>query len=331
MPRAESIDIPAHGLLFAAQVSLDAAQAGAPRRFSGVAYGGGVITDHGWWDAVAFDLAGLQAPTPMPLLLQHDHDRAIGVIDTADASSGQLRIGGRIFVGDPEADRVIAKADAGMPWQMSVGIFPDAIEEVQAGAVVNGQAVGRATHVFRKSRVREASFVAVGADGSTHATVFNQAGGCRAPLIYPQESSMADDNREAALAAMTTERDAERTRADAAEAALAALQAQFAARERAERETAVRQMLGDEFSAEAAAPYMDMTPVQFGAVQAAFGALRSKLPAGFTAEQARSGAQGSGGLTADAITEFRRKNPGATYEQAFSALTGAAAAPRTHF
>lgn len=280
---------------FAARVDFDAIEKAknGSRRFSGVLYGGGVITDHGWWDAVAFDLSSLSVTTPLPLLLQHDSDRSIGVVDWADASDGSLRVAGMLFTGiEPEADKVAAKADAGMPWQMSVGIFPGAIEEVQAGAVINGRTVDRSTHVFRRSRVREGSFVAVGADASTSAAVFNAGGTQRVPLIThpPQEPHMSDDTNQAALAAMTTERDTEKARADAAETKLAELQGQFAAQARAERETAVKALLGDEFSAEAAEPYMSMQPAQFAAVQARETAMRRRLPGGFTAEQATAGA-----------------------------------------
>lgn len=299
MASADLIEIPVCGLHFCAQLRFDAANAAAndaksPRRFSGMAYGGGLITDHGWWEAVAFDLAGLTASAPMPLLLQHDAAGVIGVIDEVANDGASLRIAGHLFTGiEPEADKVAALADAGMPWQLSVGIYPDAIDEVQAGAVVNGQVVARRAHVFRRSRVREASFVAIGADGSTHAAVFDRgAAAVKVPLTHsPKELPMADDSTPAALAAMTAERDAERVRADAAEQQLAELREQFAARERAERDTAVRALLGEAFSAERAEPYLSMTPAQFAAVQAALAAAqRSRLPPGFTTEQATSGA-----------------------------------------
>lgn len=335
----QTIEIPAQGLRFAAQICFDsvndAGGSARGRRFSGIAYGGGVITDHGWWDAVAFDLAGLTAAASMPLLLHHDSDRSIGVIDVFDNDGACLSIGGRLFTGvEPEADRVAAKADAGMPWQMSVGIFPDLIDEVQAGAVVNGRAVDRRVHVFRKSRVREASFVALGADGSTSATVF--AGGKavhRAPLTHsPKEPPMADDTNAAALAAMTAQRDAETARADQAVAELAALREQFAARERTERQAAVQALFGAEFAAapDKAAPYLAMTVEQFAAVKVAVEAERaSRLPPGFTVEQAKGGPGGA--LTAAAITECRAKHPGMTWEQAFAALkhSGGASAPAT--
>ena len=335
----QTLRIPARGLRFSAPVTLAVNEGAAsqPRRFSGVAYGGGTITDHGWWDAVAFDLAGVSAAAPMPLLLQHDHDRQIGVIDQVDNDGLQLTIAGRLFTGiDPHADAVAAKADAGAPWQLSVGIFPDQVEQLPPagqGAVVNGRPVRAGATVFRAARVRETSFVALGADSSTHAAVFNASGepiGHTARLIN-QEPPMADPDHAAQLAALTTERDAEKARADAAEAKLAELQAQFTARQRSEREAAVKELLGEDFNAERAAPYIDMTDAQFSAAKDLAASLRSKLPPGFTAAQAGTGAAAGDALTPEAINKYRRDNPGASHEQAFAALTGAPAKTPLHF
>jgi hypothetical protein len=322
------MQVPPEGTTFAVPVRMAAAEPAAKeRRFSGVAYGGGVITDHAWWNAVAFDLAGLTARLPMPLLLQHDQERMIGVVDEFINDGAQMAIGGKLFTGiDPHADAVAAKADAGAPWQMSVGIFPDRIEELQPAqtALVNGRQIVGSAHIFRASRVRETSFVALGADGSTRAQVFNQGGQCVAELVT-KEPPMADTDHAAQLAAITAERDAEKSRADKAAADLASLQEQFSARERTERETAVKALLGEAFSADKAAPYLSMTPEQFAAVQTAVSAVRSKLPPGFTTEQATGGTlAGAAKVTPEAIHKYRRDNPGASHEQAFAALKSAA-------
>ena len=329
---AQTMQVPRQGLCFAAAVTLDASPTAAagPRRFSGVAYGGGVITDHGWWDAVSFDLAGVTAATPMPLLMNHDGGQVIGVIDTVTNDGTHLAIGGKLFTGiDPAADQVAAKAEAGAAWQMSVGIFPDRIEEIASGTAysVNGRNFTGPGHVFRAARVRETSFVALGADASTRATVFSTDGAAINVPVFSGAPKMADttvpntptiEQLAAQVATLTVER-------DAAVAAHSALQEQFSARTQAERETAVKALLGEEFSAEAAAPYMGMTPEQFAAVQAVL-SKRSALPTSFTTEQATGGAgkftAAAGELTPDAIRTYRRVNPGATYEQAFGALTG---------
>lgn len=294
----QTVTVPPQGLRFAAAVTFAAAPSdGGPRRFSGVAYGGGVITDHGYWDAVAFDLAGLHAKVPMPLLLQHDPQRTIGVIDAAVNDGQQLRIEGELFTGiDHDADAVAAKADRGAPWQLSVGVFPDRVETLNGGAPqsINGRSVEGAVTVFRASRVREASFVALGADHTTSATVFHQSGGHVAQLVT-QEPTMADKDHTAEIAAITAERDAERTRADAEKARADASEAKFAAREKSERESAVKALLGDEFAVDKAAPYMSMTAEQFAVVQERETKHRSRLPEGFDAEQATGGAAGTDG------------------------------------
>lgn len=315
--------LPRSGLQFSAPVALASAQGGdRMRRFSGVAYGGGTITDHAWWDAVAFDLDGLTATAPMPLLLQHDHGRQIGVIDVVDKTGGQLSVAGKLFTGiDADADAVAAKADAGAPWQLSVGIFPDVIEQLSAsgsGAVVNGLPVRAGTAVFRASRVREASFVALGADDATHASVFSGEGKPVLAKVITKENHMAE--HDSALAVVTAERDAERDRADAAETKLAELRAQFAAEQVAKREAAVKELLGEEFSADAAESYMTMTEPQFSAALA-LAKKASRLPPGFTVQQAVGGRVAeSQGVTPEALAKYRRDNPGASFELAFAAL-----------
>lgn len=322
-PATTTMQVQRAALRFAAPVQFDTDATAKERRFAGVAYGGGLITDHAYWDAVGFDLAGVTAAAPMPLLLQHDSDRVIGVIDQVVNDGGQLTIGGKLFVAvDTHAAAVAAKADAGAPWQLSVGIFPDSVEEVAAGASYsfNGRTHTGPGHVFRKARIREVSFVALGADASATASVFNRDLGPVAVATFTQGApDMAEPTIDKASADALA---AEKARADKAEADLAALREQFATRERAERETAVKALLGESFSADKAAPYMDMTPVQFGAVQAAMGELRTKLPEGFTTEHATRGTAGRQPLTPEAITKYRADNPGASYEQAFNALTG---------
>lgn len=327
MPRTLTLEPAA--LCFAASVTLAAAEGAATERaFSGVAYGGGVITDHMAFDAVGFDLTGLTAAAPMPLLLQHDSDRVIGVIDSVRNDGAQLAIAGRLFTGaDADARAVAAKADAGLPWQMSVGIFFDRLEEVAPGAVfaLNGRDFMGPALLARQSRVREVSFVALGADSSTRASVFGRDA---APLTLTVTPFTAGEPQ---MADITQEQfDAEKQRADDAVAALAAekaradaAEAEFAARERTERETAVKALLGDTFSAELAAPYLDMSGAQFAAVQALAKA-RPALPEGFTVEQAKAGKTGAEAVTPEAINKYRAENPGATYEQAFAALKGGA-------
>lgn len=298
MPSAShAIDVPAAGLAFSAPVSFDAAEPGSDgkypkrRKFSGTAYGGGVITDHGWWDAVAFDLAGLVAQAPMPVFALHDQDRVIGVITAINNTGRQLDIAGDLFCDiDEDAQQIAAKSDAGVPWQLSVGIYADAIEEVRAGSTIdlNGAAIGGPVHVMRKARVREVSFVALGADSTTRATVFNSdAPARRVPLTHCEGASMTTATAGQDVAAITAENADLKAKLAKLQADHDTLQAQFSARQKAEREAAVKELLGDQFSAEKAAPFMDMSDAQFAAVKAMRPA--GGLPATFTVEQATNG------------------------------------------
>ena len=154
------------------------------RRLTGIAYAGGIITDHRSYDRVAFDLSSTTLATPIPLLCNHDHHCTIGVITTAIIDSA-VHIESELFTGiDADADEVANKADAGMPWQLSVGIYPGEITELSAGTrvVLNGVTVEGPLIVFRNNRIREVSVVALGADSRTTTTVFN---------LHHQESPMS--------------------------------------------------------------------------------------------------------------------------------------------
>lgn len=103
------------------------------RRFAGVLYGGGVITDHPTWESVVLDLQTMKVATPIPLLFQHRHEQTVGVVRRATIGA-DIRIEGDLFTGiDEKAAEIAAKADSGMNWQMSVGLFLGRVEQVAAG------------------------------------------------------------------------------------------------------------------------------------------------------------------------------------------------------
>jgi hypothetical protein len=163
--------------LFAAADVAAPGKAGARRTFTGVAYSGGAITDQCCWESVVIDVDGVKfMPERMPVLLEHDRDRAIGYTTGFDISRGQIQVSG-VLLGEGASEaaaEVAAMADQGFPWQMSVHIVPDSVESVESGgeAAANGRAFRGPAKIFRKSAVREVSFCAVGADRSTSAAVF---------------------------------------------------------------------------------------------------------------------------------------------------------------
>lgn len=293
------------------------------REFSGVAYGGGVITDHPYLDAVVFDLASTRFETPAPAL--YGHFDPIGVVSTAEIDRS-IEIKGRLFQDqDGNARKVAAFADRGMPWQLSVGIWPGRIEEVKAGASVqlNGQSFNGPLTVFRDNRVREVSFVALGADRDTSATVFTAVteGGARRPDLLPQQpkehsmTTIAKEEHDRIVADLTASVAAEKQRA-------AALEAQFTASRRAARATAVKdlfQAIGQEYTDDVAKPYLDMDEATFAAVAADLRKRPARDPKLFSS-QAKDGPQDDGAAPKSA-QEFVAKAQAYVAEQAAVGVT----------
>ena len=156
------------------------------RKFSGTAYGGGVVTDHPFFNRVAFDLSTTKVVTPAPALYSH-RPEPVGVIRAAAVDS-KIAISGELFSDiDDQAKSIATKADRGMPWQLSVGIYPGHVDEYGQGAKVqlNGQTLDGPLTVFRDNRIREVSFCPLGADHTTEAHVFSIIGGDR-PAHFEQ-------------------------------------------------------------------------------------------------------------------------------------------------
>lgn len=278
------------------------------RRFSGVAYGGEIITDH-YLSPVAFDIASMRFDTPLPVLCEHERDETVGVLESVQSGS-DVRVAGRLFADiDEEAAAIAAKADRGFPWGLSFYLIPSMIEEVAAGTEynINGRTVMGPLTVLKGCRARELSFCSVAADGGTHASVFS---GDESETINVEVETMADSKEktdletqlrdlETKFSALSDQLAAEKSRADAAEAALAdhlkaartaEVKALFAAQDR-------------EWDDAKAAPYMAMTGDQFAAVKSDFEELKSKstkLPDLLFSHQA------TGGQPAPTLAELNR-------------------------
>lgn len=261
----------------------------ADRSFSGIAYTGGVITDH-WMAPVAFDLATMRAEPPLPILFTHDDDDAIGVADKVEIGSG-LSVTGRLFTSiDADAKAIGDKADRGFPWGLSVRIIPDSIEEVSPGAEysLNGATVMGPLTVFKNSTIREISFCSVAADRGTSASVFSG----QHEQITIEVSQMAEPTQEngrdleAELANMTAKfaaseaRIAELTEIGEADRAkideLSSQIAQMAADSRAADVKSLFSAIGREWSEDAARPYMAMSGDVFASVSADLKAVKGK-------------------------------------------------------
>ena len=251
------------------------------RTFSGVAYAGGVITDHSWYSAVAFDLATTTAETPLPLLFNH-RGSPIGVIETVTIGT-QIEIAGRLFADiDPVAKDIADKADRGIKWQLSVGIFPAATENLNGTQThnINGQSFTGEITLLKQNRIREVSFVTLGADDKTSATVFN------AQPTKPEELSNMTPEEEKAL-----KDENERLKTENAQ-----FKAESEAAKKSARETEIKTLfaaIGREYSEEKAKPYFEFSVEQFKTISADLlaqkGEQKQNLPAHLFSTQAKDG------------------------------------------
>jgi hypothetical protein len=142
------------------------------KQFAGVAYTGGAMKAN-YRQPVVIDLAGLTAASEsIPFLYQHDPSQIVGH-GVAAIGPDSIRVSGQVSGVGAAANEVTALAANGFRWQMSVGVSPSRIEQVDAGATAtaNGRTFAGPAVIVRAGELREVSFVAIGADGRTAAQV----------------------------------------------------------------------------------------------------------------------------------------------------------------
>jgi hypothetical protein len=139
-----------------------------------VAYTGGPMLLAGWRHPVVVDLAGLNlAAQRRPIRLGHDAAHGVGHTESVRVEGSTLVASGVVSRDTPSAREVVVSSKNGFPWQASIGASVDKHDFVREGetVLVNGQSVPGPVNVVRQSRLQEISFVDLGADGNTSASV----------------------------------------------------------------------------------------------------------------------------------------------------------------
>ena len=158
-------------LHFAAYVRLKANGAGKPKRFSILAYSGGMLMVEEFAYPVVVDLAGLEIPAAIPILIDHTKtvEATLGLTDNIANDGKSLKLAGTVTGQSATALQVIAQANAGHTWQASIGAMVVESEDIQAGqtASVNGQTFVGPVIIARRSVLRETSVLPMGADNTT--------------------------------------------------------------------------------------------------------------------------------------------------------------------
>jgi hypothetical protein len=161
--------------------------AAAGKKFRIVAYTGAQIRQ-GWSrEPVVIDMAGMQLPATVPVVLGHDY--TLGSIlgqGRPFIEAGQLIVEGEILAQNPNAEQVAALAAAGYQFQASVGADVRRHQKIDAEGVtqVNGAAHVGPVRIVKASALREVSFVTLGADAATSVAIAAEA---------DEEFSMADN------------------------------------------------------------------------------------------------------------------------------------------
>ncbi len=160
-----------------AHIEVEAASEGAGSalpRFQMLAYTGGPMRIAGWKHPVIIDLAGLAIPAQSrPIRCGHDPLAGVGHTDSIRIEQGQLMANGVVSRDTAAAREVVTSSKNGFPWQASVGASVDEFEFVKdhQQVTVNGRQYSGPLNVVRKSTLGEISFVDLGADGATSASV----------------------------------------------------------------------------------------------------------------------------------------------------------------
>jgi len=143
-------------------------------RFSMVAYTGGPMRIAGWRHPVIVDLAGLGIPSQnRPIRFGHDMASGVGHTDAIRVEQGQLVAMGVVSRDTTAAKEIVVSARNGFPWQASIGAAVEEFEFVKESqkVLVNGREFLGPVNVVRRATLGEISFVDLGADGQTSASV----------------------------------------------------------------------------------------------------------------------------------------------------------------
>ncbi|GAB6166157.1 hypothetical protein JCM19992_21570 [Thermostilla marina] len=143
-------------------------------RFSMVAYTGGPMRIAGWRYPVIVDLAGLAIPSQSrPVRFGHDMASGVGHTDAIRIEEGKLVATGVVSRDTAAAREIVASARNGFPWQASIAAAVEEFEFVRENqkVLVNGRQFAGPVNVVRKATLGEISFVDLGADGATSASV----------------------------------------------------------------------------------------------------------------------------------------------------------------
>lgn len=142
-------------------------------RLTLLAYTGGQVSLPALPYPVVFDLSSTVITNRVPLLHHHNPERVVGHTDKVAINGKNIEGEGVLSGTGNHANEVRLNAANGFPWQLSVGLISDDVMFYADGETVsvNGDRFAGPVYVASKNLLREISFVSLGADGNTSATL----------------------------------------------------------------------------------------------------------------------------------------------------------------
>lgn len=181
------LDLTAGSVEIEARAAGEGADAAKARKFTMTAYTGGAMQVGAYGYPVVVDLAGMNlGNSARPILIDHVNDLEYVLGQTTDiqVKGTNLLVTGNVFAENDNARQVIALNDKGFKFQASIGARVLNREFVPEGstASVNGQTFNGPINIARKSVLGEVSFVVLGADDQTSASIAAGAAGKGSPM-----------------------------------------------------------------------------------------------------------------------------------------------------
>lgn len=141
--------------------------------FEAIVYSGAQIRQ-GWTPhPVVIDLAGVEVESRTPILRGHDADKIVGHCERVEVAGGAVVASGVLSGGNEHAREVVESSRNGFPWQASVGGDTIRMTHLPEGKsrTVNGREVEGPAVIVEKMRLKEVSFVPIGADSETQVRI----------------------------------------------------------------------------------------------------------------------------------------------------------------
>lgn len=143
-----------------------------------IAYSGGIIKGHWYWDNLAIDLEGIQfKQSRFPVLEDHMTSRKIAVIGKPQITDGKLMAPENAkFMPTEASDEFQKLSNEGFPYQSSIYAKPSNVERLEEGASaeVNGFTMKGPGTIWRQCEFKEMSVCVFGWDSKTQASAFSK-------------------------------------------------------------------------------------------------------------------------------------------------------------